>query len=129
MLAIHRALRIVTCTSLSNSDLRNGSKPLTPRLASGQDSEPVLSSNPFSLTTVLILSSKRLLSVGSSRKNTEGKVKVKDIPALFLTEHHAVKACNSTHSLTSELGDEWSDSRPNHFTPRQRAPGTHWIGG
>jgi hypothetical protein len=29
------------------------------------------------------------------------------------------------HSLTSALdGDEWSVSRP-----RERAPGTHWIGG
>jgi len=32
--------------------------------------------------------------------------------------------------LTSELdGGEWSASLPGHFTPRQRAPGTHWIGG
>jgi hypothetical protein len=36
----------------------------------------------------------------------------------------------STHSLTSALdGGEWSASRPAHFTPRERAPGTHWIGG
>jgi hypothetical protein len=49
-----------------------------------------------------------------------------------LTEHHAMKAywgSGSTHSLTSVLGGgEWSASRPGHFTPRQRAPGTHWIG-
>jgi hypothetical protein len=25
--------------------------------------------------------------------------------------------------------DEWSASRPGRFTPRERAPGTHWIGG
>jgi hypothetical protein len=32
--------------------------------------------------------------------------------------------------LTSALvGGEWSDSRPGHFTPREIAPGTHWIGG
>jgi hypothetical protein len=32
--------------------------------------------------------------------------------------------------LTSVLvGDEWSASRPCHFTPGGRAPGTHWIGG
>jgi hypothetical protein len=32
--------------------------------------------------------------------------------------------------LTSALvGDEWSASRPGHFTPGKRAPGTHWIGG
>jgi hypothetical protein len=24
---------------------------------------------------------------------------------------------------------EWSASHPSHFTPRERAPGTHWIGG
>jgi hypothetical protein len=34
------------------------------------------------------------------------------------------------HSLTLALdGGEWSASRPGHFTPRERAPGTHWIGG
>jgi hypothetical protein len=37
---------------------------------------------------------------------------------------------SSTHSLTSALdGGEWSASRPARFTPRERAPGTHWIGG
>jgi hypothetical protein len=37
---------------------------------------------------------------------------------------------SSTHSLTSLLdGGKWSASRPGHFTPRERAPGTHWIGG
>jgi hypothetical protein len=36
----------------------------------------------------------------------------------------------STHSLTSALdGGEWSASRPGRFTPRERAPDTHWIGG
>jgi hypothetical protein len=36
----------------------------------------------------------------------------------------------STHSLTPTLdGGEWSASRPGRFTPRERAPGTHWIGG
>jgi hypothetical protein len=24
---------------------------------------------------------------------------------------------------------EWSASRPGRFTPRERAPGSHWIGG
>jgi hypothetical protein len=38
--------------------------------------------------------------------------------------------CSSTHSLTSALdGDKRSVSRPGRFTPRERAPGTHWIGG
>jgi hypothetical protein len=37
---------------------------------------------------------------------------------------------SSTHSLTSALdGGEWSASRPDRFTPRERSPGTHWIGG
>jgi hypothetical protein len=37
---------------------------------------------------------------------------------------------SSNHSLTSALnGGEWSASRPGRFTPRERAPGTHWIGG
>jgi hypothetical protein len=32
--------------------------------------------------------------------------------------------------LTSALdGGEWSASRPCRFTTRERAPGTHWIGG
>jgi hypothetical protein len=32
--------------------------------------------------------------------------------------------------LTSALvGGEWSASRPCRFTPRERAPGIHWIGG
>jgi hypothetical protein len=34
------------------------------------------------------------------------------------------------HSLTATLdGGEWSASRPGRFTPRERAPGTHWTGG
>jgi hypothetical protein len=37
---------------------------------------------------------------------------------------------SSTHSLTSALdGGEWSASRPGRFTPREKAHGTHWIGG
>jgi hypothetical protein len=32
--------------------------------------------------------------------------------------------------LTSALvGGEWSGSRPSRYTPGERAPGTHWIGG
>jgi len=32
--------------------------------------------------------------------------------------------------LTSALdGGEWSASRSGHFTPSERAPGTHWLGG
>jgi len=37
----------------------------------------------------------------------------------------------STHFLTLAALDEgeWSPSRPGRFTPTERAPGTHWIGG
>jgi hypothetical protein len=32
--------------------------------------------------------------------------------------------------MTSALdGGEWSASRPGRFTLKERAPGTHWIGG
>jgi hypothetical protein len=37
---------------------------------------------------------------------------------------------SSTQSLTSALdGGEWSASRSGRFTPRERAPSTHRIGG
>jgi hypothetical protein len=36
----------------------------------------------------------------------------------------------STFFLTSTLvAGEWSASSPAHFTPGERAPGTHWTGG
>jgi hypothetical protein len=31
--------------------------------------------------------------------------------------------------ISALAGGEWSASRPVHFTPGERAPGTHWIGG
>jgi hypothetical protein len=41
-----------------------------------------------------------------------------------------MKLYSSTHSLTSALdGGEWSVSRSDRFTPRERVPGTHLIGG
>jgi len=54
---------------------------------------------------------------------------------LCLTEHHAMKTYWGSegidnHSLTSALGGrEWSASRPGYFTPKERTPGTHWLGG
>jgi hypothetical protein len=37
---------------------------------------------------------------------------------------------SSTHYLTSALdGGEWLASFPGRFTPKERAPGAHWIGG
>jgi len=60
------------------------------------------------------------------------KVKVKVKFSLFL-RHEGVLgewSYSSTHSSTSALdGGEWSASRPGRFTPRERAPGTRWIGG
>jgi hypothetical protein len=56
--------------------------------------------------------------------------------SLCSTKHHAMGDVlgewkySSTHSLTSALeGGEWLASRPGRFTPRERAPCTHWIGG
>jgi hypothetical protein len=62
-----------------------------------------------------------------------GMVKVK--LSLCLTKHHHEGVLgewryNSTNSLTSALdGGEWSSLRPGSFTPWERAPGTHCIGG
>jgi hypothetical protein len=63
------------------------------------------------------------------------KVKVKVKLSLCLTKapHHedvlGEWRYSSTHSLTSALdGDELSASCSGCFTPRERAPGTYWIG-
>jgi hypothetical protein len=38
--------------------------------------------------------------------------------------------CIDPHFLTSTLaGGKWKASRPGHFTSKERAPSTHWIGG
>jgi hypothetical protein len=50
----------------------------------------------------------------------------------MFSEHHAMGEWrySSMYSLTSALdGGERPDSRPGRFAPRERAPGTHWIGG
>jgi hypothetical protein len=65
-------------------------------------------------------------------KNNSEVIKVK--LSLCLTKHHAMKTYWGVevqlHALTSALdGGEWLASRPGRFTPRERAPGTHWIGG
>jgi hypothetical protein len=31
--------------------------------------------------------------------------------------------------ISALVGGEWSASRPGRSTPRERSPGTHWIGG
>jgi hypothetical protein len=64
----------------------------------------------------------------------KGKGKVVVVPVL-LTEHHAMEAYWRVdvwlHTfLTLALdGGEWSASHPGCFTPRERDPGTNWIGG
>jgi hypothetical protein len=41
-----------------------------------------------------------------------------------------MKVYSSTHSLTSAVdGGEWSASRLDRFTTRERTSRTHWIGG
>jgi hypothetical protein len=56
-------------------------------------------------------------------------------PCALLVKHCAMKAYGewiyrSTFLLTSApVGDEWSASRLGHFTPGERASGSHWIGG
>jgi hypothetical protein len=64
------------------------------------------------------------------------EVKGKVVPVLLFNSgprHEGVLgewSCISTQSLTSTLdGGEWSSSRPGRFTPRERDPSTHWIGG
>jgi hypothetical protein len=55
------------------------------------------------------------------------------IKVIFLTEHHARETYCGSGVIAPRIrdldGGEWSDSRLGHFTPRERAPGTHWIGG
>jgi hypothetical protein len=54
--------------------------------------------------------------------------------SLCLTKQHAMKAywgngCIAPRILDLGTGAEWSPSRPGRFTPRERAPGTHWMEG
>jgi len=64
----------------------------------------------------------------STPESVTVKDKSKVVPVLLLTEHHVMK--KYWYSLTSALdGGERLASRPGRFTPREREPGTHWIGG
>jgi hypothetical protein len=73
-----------------------------------------------------------LLHIFHSFRIKGKKVKVK--LSLCLTKHHAMKTYWGSGGiapriLTSALdGGEWSASCPACFTPRERAPATHWIG-
>jgi hypothetical protein len=60
----------------------------------------------------------------------KGKVKL----SLCLTKQHAMKTYWGSGGIAArilELGTRWrwSASLPGRFTPRERSPGTYWIGG
>jgi hypothetical protein len=40
-----------------------------------------------------------------------------------------VGVCIQVFSTATLVGGEWSASRPGCFTPGERGPGTHWLGG
>jgi hypothetical protein len=65
----------------------------------------------------------------SYQENLESKVKLSMYFFNWTPRHGCVLGewrYSSTHPLTSALdGGEWSASRPNRFTPRERAPGTY----
>jgi hypothetical protein len=50
-------------------------------------------------------------------------------------KHYVMNAYGGVDIQTNVLltlglvGGEWSASCPSHFTPGERAPSTHWIGG
>jgi hypothetical protein len=69
-----------------------------------------------------------------ANKPSEDKGKGKVVPVFNKAPRHedvlGEWRYSPTHSLTSALdGGEWSASHPGRFTARERAPGSHWIGG
>jgi hypothetical protein len=66
--------------------------------------------------------------------NGKDKGKGKIVPVVFLTEDYTMEVYLSggiapcTLISTLDRGG-WSASHPGCFTPREIAPGTHWIGG
>jgi hypothetical protein len=75
------------------------------------------------------------LPFSSLKSVTLLKGKGKVVPMLFNKEPRQECVLGewryvSTHSLTSALdGGEWSASRHGRCTPKERTPGTSWIGG
>jgi hypothetical protein len=63
------------------------------------------------------------------------QVKVKAKLSLCLIKHHTMKTYWENGGIAPRIIDlgtrwtEWSASRPGHFIPRERARGTHCIGG
>jgi hypothetical protein len=55
--------------------------------------------------------------------------------SLCSTKHQVMKTYWGSGGIAPRIldlgldGGEWSVSRPGRFTPRERAPGIHWIGG
>jgi hypothetical protein len=55
-------------------------------------------------------------------------------PYTNLVKHYVIKTYGGVDvwihvfSTSTLVGGEWSASCPGRFTPRERAPGTHWIG-
>jgi hypothetical protein len=49
---------------------------------------------------------------------------------LFTTASRTVLGPTQLHAFLTlaKYGGEWSASCPSRFTPRERAPGTHWLG-
>jgi hypothetical protein len=60
------------------------------------------------------------------RKQSESE---SEVTPVLLTEHHFMEVWLHAFSTSALNGGEWSASRPGRFTPRERTPGTHWIGG
>jgi len=87
-----------------------------------------------SFTNINYVLIKLIPQINVRRNDLILKVKVK-LPLCFnwAPRHEGVLGewmYGSIHSLTSALDwGEWSASRTGHFTPRERAPATHWIGG
>jgi hypothetical protein len=64
-----------------------------------------------------------LLSFMGNTRTNEGKGEA-------FPEHHTMKAycgVEVQHHWFFDLRGEWPASRLGRFTPRERAPGTHWI--
>jgi hypothetical protein len=86
-----------------------------------------------SILVIVLVEISRLICF-TNYKQVYKKVKVKlSLCFNWARRHEGVLeewSYSSTHSLTSEPdGGKWSASRPDRFTPRESAPGTHWIGG
>jgi hypothetical protein len=71
--------------------------------------------------------------VGTSKQEMLIKFRASRVKSRVVPVHHEGvwgSGYIDPHFLDLRLvGGEWSDSGPGRFTPRERASGTHWIGG